>query len=133
MTRANLCAWSNNFGAVASAHLNNHSIACEKARRETMKQKIPMLLALLAFIAIADLISSMPSRASAEPSASVAAQKGKVAATVEAVDLDAGIAPLTGKRVMYVLTDAEGGASLEATGQGRKVPAVITYNYRGKR
>jgi hypothetical protein len=53
--------------------------------------------------------------------------------TVEVIDIDSSIAPLTGKRVMYVLEDSEGGLILEATGQGRKVPAIITYNYRGVR
>jgi hypothetical protein len=50
-----------------------------------------------------------------------------------AVDIDSTIAPLTGKRVMYCLTDEEGGLILESTGQGRKVPAIVTYNYRGER
>lgn len=49
------------------------------------------------------------------------------------IDIDSSIAPLTGKRVMYVLDDSEGGLILEATGQGRKVPAIITYNYRTER
>jgi hypothetical protein len=49
------------------------------------------------------------------------------------VDIDSTIAPLTGKRVMYCLTDEEGGLILESTGQGRKVPAIVTYNYRGDR
>jgi hypothetical protein len=51
----------------------------------------------------------------------------------QVIDLDSTIAPLTGKRVMYVLTDDEGGLQLDATGQGRKVPAIISYNYRTKR
>jgi hypothetical protein len=49
------------------------------------------------------------------------------------IDLDSTIAPLTGKRVMYCLEDHEGGLILESTGQGRKVPAIVTYNYRGLR
>jgi hypothetical protein len=61
------------------------------------------------------------------------AQAQKRQAAITAVDIDSSIAPLTGKRVMYVLTDDEGGAFLESTGQGRKVPAIITYNYRVRR
>jgi hypothetical protein len=51
----------------------------------------------------------------------------------EALNIDASVAPLTGKRVFYVLLDEEGASQLEATGQGRKVPALIVYNYRGRR
>jgi hypothetical protein len=63
------------------------------------------------------------------PSSAIA-QKSSGSDRVTAADLDKGAAPLTGKRVMYSLTDEEGGLILEATGQGRKVPATITYNYR---
>lgn len=63
-------------------------------------------------------------------SAYVALQKK---ADAQAVNLDVSIAALTGKRVMYALADDEGGLILEATGQGRKVPAIITYNYRTSR
>lgn len=50
-----------------------------------------------------------------------------------AIDIDSTVAPLTGKRVTYQLTDEEGGLLLDALGQGRKVPALITYNYRTRR
>lgn len=62
----------------------------------------------------------------------VSAQRSKLETPI-AIDIDSGIAPLTGKRVMYQLTDEEGGLILEATGQTRKVPAIITYNYRTNR
>ncbi len=48
----------------------------------------------------------------------------------QAVSLDSGIAPLHGKRVFYQLTDEEGGTDEP---DGRKTPAIITFNYRGKR
>lgn len=63
----------------------------------------------------------------------VASQPQKRAAVSDALNIDTSIAPLTGKRVYYVLTDQEGGLQLESTGQGRKVPALIVFNYRGRR
>lgn len=50
--------------------------------------------------------------------------------TEQFIDLDSGIAPLTGKRVFYQLTDVEGGTDEP---DGRKSPAVIVKNLRGKR
>jgi hypothetical protein len=48
----------------------------------------------------------------------------------QATDPDAGIAPLTGKRIFYQLTDGEGGRD---EGDGRKSLAFITRNLRGER
>jgi hypothetical protein len=45
-------------------------------------------------------------------------------------DLDSGVAPLTGKRIFYQLTDAEGGRDEP---DGRKSVALITRNLRGER
>jgi hypothetical protein len=89
-----------------------------------MKRKLAITLIL--FFAVVMALLFAPAVSKVEQTA--LAQKQKAA--ISAVDIDSSIAPLTGKRVMYVLTDEEGGSYLESTGQGRKVPAIISYNYR---
>jgi hypothetical protein len=87
---------------------------------------------LLALAIVCLLVFGVGYQVSQVSTGSVALAQKEQAAK-KSVDIDSTIAPLTGKRVMYVLTDDEGGALLESTGQGRKVPAIITYNYRVNR